>query len=265
MNRWSSNSWRFDLLIHDGGQLFRRLPDAAFNGGHPRFWGELALFGSGQSGSLREDDVDLARASRAAAVYRDIQSNERTDRNTFGGEHQDALTGSLAPAEFGEAILLPIGVPATLPGAEPMAGAHLAGHDGLDRFDAALLLDERLTSTGAGGLMVEAEHLHYQLNQRLGGLHALTFVDEIGLLGVPDAVHRGWTKPSGVPVTPQDPRDARAAITPDWFLRLRRPACHHAHQTSPRPARRRHGRIDLWDRLLGHRSHTRGAFWLARG
>lgn len=199
---------RVDLLVYEGGRLARRVPDAAFNRDHPRFWGEICLFSTAAPGTLRDHEVDPARAKRAAAVYRNIISAQRSERNTFGLDDIDALAGLLAPLADPVATYLPAGIPTGAPLGEAVVGPYAPGHEGLDTFDPRCFLDDRLIRTGAGSLVEDAAHLYYQRNERLNGLHGLIFVDEVALLSVPDSVHVGWAFPeeeTPPPVVPEPP------------------------------------------------------------
>jgi hypothetical protein len=81
-------------------------------------------------------------------------------------------------------------------------------------FDDRLFLDAELSRSYTGSLAADAEH-KYSLEapenadglppagHRLRGLHTLTPVQEVSLIAVPDALHRGWTRqPPPVPKPP---------------------------------------------------------------
>lgn len=79
--------------------------------------------------------------------------------------------------------------------------------DGLESHDTSLFLDPALESASVQRLMPEADYLrHFASRPRpLCGLHAVlgfgesSITDEVSLLSVPDAVHRGWHKAVSIP------------------------------------------------------------------
>jgi hypothetical protein len=75
--------------------------------------------------------------------------------------------------------------------------------DGLAAFGPALFLDAHLGRLYAGSLIGEAEYRCYVAQIPLRGVHSLLPIDEVSLVAVPDAVHRGWDRelpPQPVPL-----------------------------------------------------------------
>jgi hypothetical protein len=97
----------------------------------------------------------------------------------------------------------------------------LASKDGLERFEPIdLFLDPRLKHVGMRDLLNEANQLLYldpgPAVKPLQKLHSLLQIDEIGLIALPDLVHRGWgsVKPDTTPNPP--PPSPPPAPEPDW-------------------------------------------------
>lgn len=74
--------------------------------------------------------------------------------------------------------------------------------DGLDQFSAALFVDPDLRNRTRATLLEQADYLRYRspLPRRLLGVHSLlgwndpAVSDEVTVLAVPDAMHRGWQR-----------------------------------------------------------------------
>jgi uncharacterized protein len=135
----------------------------------------------------------------------------RADAGTVAG----ASTGLFVPAGMDE-----LGSPAefTDPGAGPSGElAAQAGCDGLSSYAPAdLFLDPQLRQETVYSLLTDADQLTVLAAQPrpLHGIHALTSVDEVALISMPDAVHLGWSPgappPAASPVHPAQPPP------PDW-------------------------------------------------
>jgi hypothetical protein len=109
---------------------------------------------------------------------------------------------------------------------DPGTGRRLE-RDGLGVFGTGIFLDPALAGAGTNTTLETADFVRYRSeNARdLVGIHALLGIDEVTLVAVPDAVHRGWlpAEPAGVPsppareafVTPAECGHA-AAATPTW-------------------------------------------------
>lgn len=64
--------------------------------------------------------------------------------------------------------------------------------EGLEQFNADMFLDPALATLGTAALETEAFHRFYVQRQPLLGLHALLPIEEVSLLGLPDASLRHW-------------------------------------------------------------------------
>ena len=135
----------------------------------------------------------------------------------------DALDPGIAP------LYLPLGM-TDLPGAGEIGNAlpdsdqlasppdWLTLKDGLDTFDAVeLFLDPRFKTTGVRNLMNEANQYLY-INpgshvEPLKKLHSLLEIEEIGLIALPDAIHRPWGPPE--PILDEKPKPVEPP-PPDW-------------------------------------------------
>jgi hypothetical protein len=132
----------------------------------------------------------------------------RTSLNALATEARDGAFAFASSDGQGAAIYLPLGMRAELSSsvhALTQTGLALQ-RDGLESYDASLFLDPDLESTSTTRLMPEADYLrHFASRPRpLCGMHAVlgfgqsTIADEVTLLSVPDAVHRGW-RPATLP------------------------------------------------------------------
>lgn len=106
--------------------------------------------------------------------------------------------------------------------ADTQAGAiQQDGTDGLDVFPIVAFTDDRLVGASVFSVLPEADQLTSlahdpQPEDRLRGVHALLTIDEVALVAIPDATHRGWTRP---PPPEKDPVPAAPPVippAPDW-------------------------------------------------
>ncbi len=156
-------------------------------------------------------------------------------------------------------LYLPVGMPAVLTSNDLVGPVAQTAPDDLGGFSASPFLDPRLAGgsalpTGAvtpATLLSAANDLFYLQDRKLRGLHSLMFVDEVALIGMPDAIQLGWSL---------EAPPARGAVHDDRHpagnLRLRRlraGADATFRRSRERPDRRRHD---------GHRA--RGEFRLRR-
>jgi hypothetical protein len=166
----------FDLRVRQGERNVAMLRGLGFAPGHPRYWNGL--------------EPDESFFSRTQDVVR-------------------TLPFPLAGAEAPDALFVPLGLTgrldAPLP-ALPQARSPLE-RDGLSRFGAGLFLDPELADTRSEQLMAEADSIRYlrPAARPLKGIHSLLGLDEVTLVAVPDAVHRGWvaSAPAAVPEIPE--------------------------------------------------------------
>lgn len=126
-----------------------------------------------------------------------------TDAYLYATADRDDLTTAAAEPRFPLAsgdlsFLVPLGM---RPLADRQLGARLEPgspleRDGLASFGASLFLDRRLAGTGLESLLATADAIRYggagAEDVALDGIHAVLGLDEVTLLAVPDAVHRGW-------------------------------------------------------------------------
>lgn len=177
----------FDLFIREAGLLQESWSELRFSAG-PNYWAQRLY--------------DQSKRLQAPA---------------------DALDPSTAP------LYLPLGM-TDLPGAGEFSSAlpdgdqlasppdWLSHKDGLDTFNAVdLFLDPRFKTTGVRDLINEANHYLY-INpgsqvEPLKKLHSLLEIEEIGLIALPDAIHRPW----GPPESTQDKKpNPPPPLPPDW-------------------------------------------------
>ncbi|MCO6434997.1 hypothetical protein, partial [Nitrosomonas nitrosa] len=208
---------RFDLLLINDTKKYRiTIRDLAFNSPHSRFWGEAILLESSPLGRRSSVEGTFPQTSlsnalvnaeknpslRAAELFRKLQSLERIDISPKSVETSllnGLLSGLLAPLENdNQLIFLPMEMSSKY--SDPVAAnPEDIGKDDLDRLDAGLFLDKflvpephNISSAAAKSLMAAATDQYYVQNKRLYGLHSLAFIDEVALISIPDANHRGW-------------------------------------------------------------------------
>lgn len=76
-----------------------------------------------------------------------------------------------------------------------------------------LFLDSSLRLTGQRSLMAEAGDLLYLQGKALTGIHALFPIEEISMVALPDAAHRGWRLTPSVEPAPAKPQTSE--VPPD--------------------------------------------------
>jgi hypothetical protein len=179
----------FEFVIWSGDEIEARLGDLALGAQHPRFWGGLPA------------DEELYRLVGGAIIRPVAGSLEEQ-----ASEPRFPLAG---PAEAA-AFYLPLGmpdVPDAAAASGPLDGVRpdtALARDGLERFSADLFVDPDLDGAGSRTLLNEANHKRYIRDENLRGLHSLLPLEEVTLVAVPDAVHRGWETvepPSLAPLT----------------------------------------------------------------
>jgi hypothetical protein len=69
-----------------------------------------------------------------------------------------------------------------------------------EQLGSQLFLDPDLAGVGSAALLGEANHKYYIKEQPLKGIHTLLPLEEVTLVAVPDALHRGWVSRKNVPV-----------------------------------------------------------------
>ncbi len=204
---------RLDLRAELPGEesgLVARLPSLAFGAEHPRFWGDLLLLGSSPGatpGTWSRDGLDAAR--EAAESWR-VWFEEGEAVAGRAPPAAAALAGLLAPLPAAARALdfLPLGLPEIAP--EHGVGPVEPGDDGLDCFEPRSFLDPVLVpdlnqQPRGESLRLAAEDRWLRQGRRLRGLHALTFVEEVALVAMPDASHAGWAPAEPAPPSPASP------------------------------------------------------------
>ncbi len=169
----------FDLTVQDTGQQILRLNGLGFTPEHPRYWAELPT-----------DAVLFAPDVVPAGLW----SDAATPRSRFplaaetGGRYLPTSGDTLFSAEQL---------------AEPAAGTALQ-RDGLAQLDAGLFLDPAFADATVRDLLERADFIRYESSapRPLTGIHAALGIDEVTLIAVPDAVHRGWLRDTLPPLAP---------------------------------------------------------------
>lgn len=204
---------RLDLRVELPGEPGRvaHLPGLGFDAAHPRFWGDLVLLGSAPGADpARWQAAALSTARDAAEAWRAWCGSAGPTR--LAPPPPAALAGLLAPLCDAARSLqhLPLGVSEIAP--EHGIAPQEPGADGLDLFDPHRFLDAALVPHLQGqrpgaALRVAAEDRWLRGGIRLRGLHALTFLDEVATVALPDAAHAAWkmTDPPKSPATPPPP------------------------------------------------------------
>ena len=175
----------FDLLVWQAQTLQARLGNLALNHNHPRAWTRLPL------------DSTLYRLESGMPFRPPLSLLEQE-----AGTPRFPLAGTDTPSQ----VYLPLGM-TTRPDPEralfplPQTATRLE-RDGLDPFSADLFLDADLGTVGERNLLQEAHHKLYVREMPVTGIHTLLGLDEITLISVPDAVHRGWVEKVIPPPTP---------------------------------------------------------------
>jgi len=100
--------------------------------------------------------------------------------------------------------------------ADPGSGTALE-QAGLAKFDADLFLDPGLRDATVRDLLATADFIRYQSSdpRPLTGIHAVLGLDEVTLVAVPDAVHRGWLA-AGTPALSSPPASS-PLDHPEWW------------------------------------------------
>jgi len=212
---------RFDLLLREGDLRRPTVGDLAFNTGHPRFWGEAAFLESSplqrqspaggmfpaSQPKVKTAIPDLPSAAQAGRLFRELQTGRRSEPAQDGSLDNVAWAALLAPADADPSFTyLPLDM-LLVTTDDDLVGpdASQTGDDGLDTFEASAFLDEHIVRDNLSGsssgtaLMAAALDRYYVQNVRLRGLHSLMFEDEVALVCVPDAGHRGWQRHPAAP------------------------------------------------------------------
>lgn len=193
----------FDLLVRKDLEISARLSRLGFDDTHPRFWGDLPV-----------DSVLFARPGQQAyrenppAVFHEV------------ADPRFPLAGPESPAP----AYIPFGMRPAPDSSRARAAidrefgpgdpAERLRRDGVGAFQTSVFLDHRVQDRTTRTLNGAMKSLRYEQGKSLAGIHALYDLDEITLLAVPDALHRGWEE--AVPATPEilePPKDFRIERT----------------------------------------------------
>lgn len=179
----------FDLSAWRGKELYRQISNLGFCKLHPRYWAKLpsdnSLFCRKQ-----EKDVNLEPIFTEAA----------DPRFPFAGNEdlKVKLNRTDLDIGFNTTVYLPIGMSVFSNNSVSCGSIALEGSsidlecNGLGNFSAGLFLDKNLASIGSLQLLNEANYKYYLQGEQLRGLYSLLPLDEVTLVSIPDAVHRGW-------------------------------------------------------------------------
>jgi len=210
---------QLSLRVKYGAATTRELDGLGFNGGHARFWGDIAVAESGSlaggstasSGTFQQQQSQTLAPGDATELYGNLFGETRVDLDWTDPRLGVVLSSLLAPAPSAP-IYLPVGMPligsdADLVGPDP----NLVGNDDLGAFRPLLFLDRELlglfslqfqqgaspidpqaAAIAPAALLSTATDLYFLQDIRLKGIHGLMFVDEVALVGVPDAIQLGW-------------------------------------------------------------------------
>jgi hypothetical protein len=209
---------QLSLRIKYGAASARDLAALGFNGAHPRFWGDIAVAESGSlaGGAARSSGASQQQQSRVLApnaptlLYEQLFGDKRADLDWTDPRLKTVLSTLLAPvpaavaSHLGETealTYLPVGMPLIRNDDHLVVADPITANDDLPTFGPQPFLDHHLVDGSAvpsGGLtapstlLSAATDLYFVQDIRLKGIHSLMFVDEVALIGVPDATQRGW-------------------------------------------------------------------------
>jgi hypothetical protein len=225
------------LRIKYGDASTRDIDWLGFNGSHPRFWGDIAVAESGSlaggpatsSGVSQQQQSQTLAPDAATGLYAQLFGEQRVDIDWTDPRLMTVLPTLLAPAaattpvdpsgETAPLTYLPVGMPLIGSDADLVGPDANTANDDLPSFGAQPFLDPNLvngSAVPAGGgatpstLWSAATDLYFLQDIRLKGIHSLMFIDEVALVSVPDAIHRGWEPGTVEPVQAPPPPVATA-------------------------------------------------------
>lgn len=178
----SGSRLSFDLYVWKNERERIHLHDLTFDHRHARFWEHLptdqALYNNPATHTL--DHVDPA-----------LLVEVKNPRFPLAGPQNDGDK---------QAHYLPIGMLPRVDLSQTTSNIQSTPlrtrleRDGLATFDSELFLDMAFQSFNVNRLKEEIEHSHDIRNTPLEGFYSLFPKEEITLVAIPDAVHRGWKK-----------------------------------------------------------------------
>jgi len=188
----------FELWARKGNDYALTLGELAFGASHPRYFGQLPT------------DAEAYDADRTAPV------NEPAEQLW---QPVGEVRFPLAAAEGEGVVYIPLGMkllPERFLPAVKLPGTPLE-RDGLAEFDADLFLDPDLREASLNDLLSRADFIRYlsEHPRRLRGIHAALALEEVTVVAVPDAVHRGWDKANQekAPIA----RPSKPFPRPEWW------------------------------------------------
>ncbi|MBM0740392.1 phage tail sheath subtilisin-like domain-containing protein [Phormidium sp. CLA17] len=228
------------------------LQNLACAASHPRFLGNLP-----DDDRLFAAHVGLPQPLQSASIQSSIQSLWQEVKSPRFPLALD-LVQDITIIPLGLSVELP-SRGAVSPDAMPLVRDGLVpttddeqGLSGADwsSFWPEIFLDQTLRLTGQRSLMAEASDRLYLQAQPLRGIHALFPIEEISLIALPDAAHRGWRlTPSAAPTLPAA---SVSASTPDpSTISLFTPCVTPASgETKTRPSSPTEAEATQWQLLL---------------
>ncbi len=166
-------------------------------------------------GTVQQIDAltfDMRHLTCWNALAIDAQFYRSADK-IYDPVHQDlwqkAAVFPLAGNYDEDELYIPIGMPTYFPdyvlsvdqkpGEPGQKPALPLERDGLSVFDASLFLDQGLIFASIGELLDQADLLLAQNDyaRLLNGIYAALYINEVTLIAVPDAIHRGWVQIQG--------------------------------------------------------------------
>lgn len=226
------------LRVKYGDATIRELNTLGFNGGHARFWGDIAVAESGSqaggaaasSGAVQTQQSQILAPGVASSLYTDLFGDQRVDLDWTDPRLTTVVSTLLAPAPT-TLTYLPVGMELVGNDNDLVAADSSAlPSDDLANFSGQLFLDPNLSAASdntPATLLANATDFYFLQDVRLKGIHSLMFVDEVALIAVPDAVQTGWTQaitapvialpPAAVVSSPQAGGFANCVVAPTIF------------------------------------------------
>jgi hypothetical protein len=186
----------FDLTIRAESGPPLHMNGLGFAPQHPRYWAALP------------SDADL---------FAGLFANPGT---ALSGLWADAATPRFPlAAETSDGLYLPTGMGVLFSdeqSVEPAAGTALE-RDGLASFNAGLFIDPAFGDASVRDLLDRADFIRYQSSEArpLEGIHAALGIEEVTLIAVPDAVHRGWLQEDAKGIA--SPLASSPLAHPEWW------------------------------------------------
>lgn len=207
---------RFDLVVRQhtdfDSRILDRRTDLGFGGGQPApgrpSWTQVI-----QAQDARQPDLDRSLVLRQHAAT------------------MAALANGLAVP-----VLMPT-PDAPVDPAAPVPPALVNGNDDLGVFDPSRMYDDSLGTDSVYSLLEHADQLIWVADPpKLRGIHALIGIDEVALVAVPDAAHRGWAPRIPAPPDPAPPTATAPPIDwADFHCCTDKPAVPATTPTPPQP------------------------------